>query len=219
MRQNDTDDGAFFVLGITGGVGAGKSTVLSILQQDYGAHLILADEVGHMLRAPGMPIYCWMVNEYGNGILNSDGTINPPAVAALVFGDAEKTRRLNEHTHPLIRQAIVQEIFSYKKEQQKRGERGFLVLESALMTEGGLLELCKEVWYISAPESVRIQRLTESRGYSKSRCEDIIRRQKDDAAFRREADFVIDNSKSREETKEQIAQGIKLRMNCAGVKR
>ena len=199
MKQNDR----IFLLGMTGGVGAGKSAVLSVLKEKYGAYLILSDEVGHRLRRPGMPVYNWMVEEYGREILLPDETVNPAAVAARAFSDAERTKRLNDHTHPLIRQAILEEISRYGQ-TVREGTVGLAVLESALMTEGRLKELCDELWYVYVPSSLRIDRLMKSRGYSRQRCGEIISRQKSDEDFRREVDAVIDNSGLPEETERQI---------------
>lgn len=207
MKQNDR----ICLIGITGGVGAGKSTVLTILRKSFGAYVIQADEVGHRLRRPGEKNYRWMLNEYGSGILREDGTVNPAAVAALVFGDAEKTARLGAATHPAIREAILEEIEQYAKTVPE-GKKALVVLEAALLKEGRLTELCDETWYVYAPRELRIRRLMESRGYSEVRCLEIMSRQKSDAEFRAETDAVLDNSGSPKETEEQIRALLRVNL-------
>lgn len=207
MKQNDN----IWLLGITGGVGAGKSSILSVLKKEYGGYVIQADEVGHRLRRPGETNYLWMVREYGEGILNEDCTINPAAVSANVFGNAEKMQRLNAATHPVIRDAILEEIERYAKTLDQN-RKYLVVLEAALLKEGGLSELCDETWYIYAPPQRRMERLMESRGYSRERCEDIMSRQKSEAQFRKENDAEIDNSGTLEETREQIAVLLKKKL-------
>ena len=197
------------ILGITGGVGAGKSTVMSVLQEEYGAYLIRADEVGHRLREPGGPVFRFLVSEYGTGILNEQGTLNTEAVAALAFSSPENAARLNAGTHPLIRDAILDEI------RQKSSSHSLIALEAALLSEGGLLELCDTVLYVYAPRKVRIERLMQDRGYSREKCLLIMQRQKTDKAFRLEADTVILNSGTREDVERQVARKLKRICNCS----
>ena len=102
MKQNNSCR----IIGVTGGVGAGKSTVLSILQEEYGAYIIRADEVGRMLRAPGSSIYRKILEAFGDSVLNADRTLNSAAVAEIVFSDPEKLAWLNAVSHPLIRKKI-----------------------------------------------------------------------------------------------------------------
>ncbi len=204
MKQNDN----IYLLGITGGVGAGKSGVLSILQQEFGAYVIQADEVGHRLRRPGKKNYLWMVQEYGTGILNEDGTINSARVAAQVFGSSQKIKKLNEATHPVIREEILDEIGRYAASVNS-DKKHLVVLEAALLKEGGLAELCDETWYIYASVPQRMERLGLSRGYGRERCEDIMNRQKSEVQFRAENDVTIDNSGTLEDTKRQIAELLK----------
>ncbi len=207
MKQNNK----IYLLGVTGGVGAGKSGVLSILKQDFGAYVIQADEVGHRLRCPGEKNYLWMLREYGTEILNMDGTINPAKVAATVFGNPKRMEKLNAATHPVIREAILDEIERYAASLDSE-QKHLVVVEAALLKEGGLSELCDETWYIYAPVIKRTERLMASRGYSRERCEDIMNRQKSEAQFRTENAVTIDNSETLEKTRRQIAEVLEKRL-------
>lgn len=91
------------VLGITGGVGAGKSTVLMYLKEHYGARVIQADQVGHLLQQPHESCYRRIVELFGTTVLNADGTISRPKLGAIVYTDPQKMARLNAIMHPSIR--------------------------------------------------------------------------------------------------------------------
>ena len=188
------------ILGITGGVGAGKSSVLAILEKEYNAKLILADEVGRELMQPGEANYVNIVNAFGKEILNEDQTIDTKKLAAIAFSNPLETLRLNAITHPNVRVRIEWMI----KEIRDKEPDALIVIEAALLSEGHLIPLCDDVWYIYTDEQIRIKRIMESRGYSKERCLQTIARQKSDAQFRAECRVVIDNSHSIEETKAQI---------------
>lgn len=188
------------ILGITGGVGAGKSSVLSILENEYDAFVIKADDVARDLMKPSMPCYESVVRAYGSGILLPDGTIDRKALAARTFASEQETRRLNAMIHPQVKEAIHKLIADEKAAPGKR----LTVIEAALLEEGGLSEICDRVWYVYADEETRISRIMASRGYDRKRCEDTIARQKSDVQFRSECDAVIDNRGSLELTRARI---------------
>lgn len=194
------------ILGITGGVGAGKSSVLAILEKEYNAKLILADEVGRELMQPGEANYVNIVNAFGKEILNEDQTIDTKKLAATAFSNPLETLRLNAITHPNVRVRIEWMI----KEIRDKEPDALIVIEAALLSEGHLIPLCDDVWYIYTDEQTRIKRIMESRGYGKERCLQTIARQKSDAQFRAECRVVIDNSHSIEETKAQIERQIRV---------
>ena len=214
MKQNSPENRKqklfkqLYIIGITGGVGAGKSSVLAVIRDRYQGWVIQADEVGHRLRKPGKPIHQWMVREYGEAVLFGDGTINPRAVAALAFRDEEAMKRLNGATHPLIREEILREL-KEKEASLPEGTVGVVALEAALLKEGNLSGLCDEIWYIHAPKETRISRLMESRGYTRERCGEIMSRQADEETFLREADLVIENGSSVHKMEEQISRRLK----------
>lgn len=192
------------ILGITGGVGAGKSTVLSYLQKQYGARVILADEVGHMVQEPGQECYKKIVENFGEEIL-CDGRIDRQKLGAVVYADRSKLELLNQLVHPAVKAHIVEEI---EKERHK-GEVPFVVVEAALLLEDRYDLICDEIWYVYVDEKNRCKRLMASRGYSAEKVQSIMRNQMKDAEFRGRCDFVIDNSSDfMENTYEQIDKGL-----------
>lgn len=193
------------ILGVTGGVGAGKSTVLSYLEKRYLARVIQADEVGKLLQEPGQECYHRIVEAFGTEILREDGRIDRNQLASIVFTDAEKLELLNSIVHPAVRSYIIGEI---EKEKEKEAVP-FCVVEAALLLEDRYDLICDEIWYIYAEESVRIDRLAANRGYSGEKSRQIMQNQLPDRVYRGKCDFVIDNSSNFvENTYEQIDKGL-----------
>ena len=175
------------VIGITGGVGSGKSEVLGILKRDFGAELLIADEIAHQVMEPGMPAYRRIVEALGTDFLSEDGSIDRKALAKRLFGDGEALGTVNSIVHPTVWQAIEEGIRCSRKE--------LVIVEAALFDEehNGLFD---QVWYIFTSEENRISRLMKSRGYSREKCLDIMRSQKSESEFRAMADRVIDHNQT-----------------------
>lgn len=188
------------VIGVTGGVGSGKSRVLDYLKECFSAHIIQADEVGHRLMEPQGATYCALLKHYGQKILSSDGTISKEALANIGFSNPEAVKQLNELTHPIILEEIQREI----TEIAEKGNYPYLFYEAAIPREAEMERLCEEIWYIHVSKEVRIERLMESRGYSREKCEEVIKLQMDEAEFEKIADQVIENGGAFEETADQI---------------
>lgn len=188
------------VIGITGGVGSGKSEVLGILKRDFGAELLIADEIAHQVMEPGMPAYRRSVEALGTDFLSADGSIDRKALAKRLFGDGEALGTVNSIVHPTVWQAIEESIRCSRKE--------LVIVEAALFDEehNGLFD---QVWYIFTSEENRISRLMKSRGYSREKCLDIMRSQKSESEFRAMADRVIDNNKTVADVKRQIETILK----------
>lgn len=188
------------VIGITGGVGSGKSEVLGILKRDFGAELLIADEIAHQVMEPGMPAYRRIVEALGTDFLSADGSIDRKALAKRLFGDGEALGTVNSIVHPTVWQAIEEGIRCSRKE--------LVIVEAALFDEehNGLFD---QVWYIFTSEENRISRLMKSRGYSREKCLDIMRSQKSESEFRAMADRVIDNNKTVADVKRQIETILK----------
>ena len=188
------------VIGITGGVGSGKSEVLGILKRDFGAELLIADEIAHQVMEPGMPAYRRIVEALGTDFLSEDGSIDRKALAKRLFGDGEALGPVNSIVHPTVWQAIEEGIRCSRKE--------LVIVEAALFDEehNGLFD---QVWYIFTSEENRISRLMKSRGYSREKCLDIMRSQKSESEFRAMADRVIDNNKTVADVKRQIETILK----------
>ena len=195
------------VIGITGGVGAGKSTVLEILETEYGAFLIIADEIAKQLMEPGGASYEAVCRAFGEEILEKEDAqgnrpIDRAKLAAIVFDDDEKLALLNALTHQLVRIRIEEMI----REKQETDADALIVIEAALLIECGYRDILDALWVVDADPEVRIRRLMESRGYSREKCEDMMDNQLSREAFAKEADELIDNSGTIEEVREKIAE-------------
>lgn len=189
-------------IGITGGVGAGKSTILQILKDKYDAHLIMADDVAKDLMRKGKSAYRKIVQTFGEEILGDDKEIDRQKLSSIVFQDDEKLLTLNQIVHPLVKKAILKEKNAVSKEYPEK----LIVLEAALLIEDGYPEILDELWAVIADKEVRIQRLMDNRGYSREKSESIIAAQLSDEEFRKACSFVIDNSGSLSESERQIEE-------------
>lgn len=189
------------VLGITGGIGAGKSRILKHLKEEYGAIILEADKLAHELTQPGKDIYNRILSEFGEEILLNDesGCIDRAKLSAIVFKDEEKLRLLNNITHPMVKQYILNDI-----EEKRACGVSLYVIEAALLIEDGYDKICDSIWYVYASEETRIARLMDNRGYSRQKCIDIINSQSGDEYYRKYANFTINNEKNFENSTKQI---------------
>lgn len=193
MRRNK-------IIGITGGIGSGKSLVLSYIESHYDVTVIRADDVGHELMAPGRSVYEALVSYYGERILRENRTIDTGHLAAIGLRDQASQAILNGIEHPLIREEILR--------LAAASEKPVVFIEAALLSEGGLVGDCDEVWVVFADRDVRIRRLKKDRGYTDERCEAFIGRQLSDDAFKALADRLIVNNGDFSETETQIRQSM-----------
>lgn len=190
-------------IGITGGVGAGKSTVLGFLETAFQAVVCEADKVAHMLQEPGEVCYEEIIEEFGCSILAKDGKIDRKKLGSIVFLDEKKLQRLNRIIHPQVKAYIRK-----KKEEEKVAGTQIFVIEAALLIEDHYEEICDELWYIHTPDEIRRKRLKESRGYSDARIDGIMKNQKSEEQFRKACDVVIENGEDFKETCIQIKEAL-----------
>ena len=188
------------VIGITGGVGAGKTAVLSYIRENYNCRIILADEAAHQVKEPGQVCYDRLVDLLSREILNEDGTINKKVMADKIFSSEEILDRVNAIIHPAVKELILSAI----AEEKAAGRYDFFFIEAALLIEDGYLEIVDEMWYIYAREEVRRMRLKESRNYSDEKIDSIMAEQLKEEEFRKYCKVVIDNSDSLLKAYEQI---------------
>ena len=194
------------VLGITGGVGAGKSTVLDYLRETYSARVIQCDEAARELQEPGGSCYQPMVELFGQQAVLPDGQLKRSEIARLVFGDRNLLERLNRIVHPKVKEYVAEEI----RRERAGGKTSLMVIEAALLLEERYDLLCDEIWYIHTEEKIRRQRLKKSRGYTDEKITGIMAAQKPDEYFREHCQFVVDNSSDNvENTYEQIDKGLR----------
>ena len=175
------------VLGITGGVGSGKSTVLEYLRSTYGAYLIECDEVARKLQEPGETCYEPMIRLFGEGILLPDQTIDRKAAAAVVFRDPSMREKLNAIVHPAVKERV-------RELTARSSEYPLTVIEAALLLDDDYDEVCDEIWYVYADEDVRRRRLKAGRGYPDDRITAMFRSQRSDESSRSLTSCTIDNS-------------------------
>ncbi len=192
------------ILGITGGIGAGKSTVLACIEERFHACVIQADRVAYDLQQPGGACYERITKEFGPGILSGDKTIDRAALARVVFADSARLQTLNQIVHPAVKQWIL-------KETARRRESGtrLTVIEAALLLEDHYDLICDEIWYIRADEQVRVQRLMDSRGYTREKALQVMKNQLSDAQYRERCRRIIDNSGDFAQTQRQIDEAMR----------
>lgn len=191
------------VIGITGGVGSGKSRVLSFLEEKYHAVICQADQVAWKLQEPGETCYEKIVSYFGTGILNVDATIARKKLGQIVFGDETQLLILNGIMHPAVKCEIEKRILR----ESEKGTKIF-VLEAALLIEEHYDEICDELWYIYTDEQIRRQRLKESRQYDDEKIDAIMASQLTEEMFRKKCKMVIENSGAFEETCVQLDEAI-----------
>ena len=189
------------IIGITGGVGSGKSAVLQLLQQEYGAVVVQLDEVAKKLQKKGTPCWNEIVEVFGTEILDEAKELDRKKLAQIVFQDQEKLARLNAIVHPAVKQYVLLDI-----EEKRKAKTSLYVLEAALLLEAGYDKICEETWFIYTEESIRRARLKASRGYSDNRITDMIKSQNPESYFHRNCTRMIDNSGTMEATKRQIGE-------------
>ena len=200
MKQNKLTVGKTNIIGITGGVGAGKSTVLEYIEKHYNAKVIYSDNVANEIKKKGYPAYDELIRILGEGILGDDGEIDKKKMAECIFNDEKLLEKVNNILHPAVNTFIINIIDS----EREKGDLDFVFVEAALLIENGYKRIVDELWYVYADEETRRDRLKASRGYSDEKISDILDAQLDEKTFRENADFVVDNSSSIEDAAKQI---------------
>lgn len=191
-------------IGITGGVGSGKSRVLSYMETKYNAVICQADHVAWKLQEPDQKCYAQIVAYFGENILDEDGTINRGKLGQIVFANKEKLYKLNQIMHPAVKEYIVEWI-----QRERNDETAYFIIEAALLLEDNYSQICDEMWYIYSNESIRRDRLKSSRGYTDEKIDAIMASQLSEQIFRKECQIVIDNSGVFEDTCFQIEKAMK----------
>lgn len=187
------------IIGITGGVGCGKSEVLSFIEKNYDAAVVRADEVGRDLMRPGTDCTRQIIELFGPGAADAEGRLDRAWIADQIFHDPGKRDALNAIVHPAVQREIIRLI-----EQNRACGWQYFFLESAILIEAGYTEICDEIWYIYADVQTRFARLREGRGYTQEKSAAVMENQLSEEAFRRACSAVIDNSGAFEDTMEQI---------------
>jgi dephospho-CoA kinase len=185
------------LVGLTGGVGSGKSTVAAMLRE-LGAEVVDADEATHAVYEPGSPGYDAVVREFGPDFVR-DGGIDRSRLGDLVFRDADARRRLNAIVHPLVREWMA-------KRTAAAVEQGadVVVQDVPLLFENSLEKLFSSVVLVYVPEELQVVRLVAGRGFTPERARAVIAAQMPIEAKRGLAQHVINNSGTLEDTRAQV---------------
>ena len=193
------------IIGITGGVGAGKSEVLNFIAGRYDATVVEADQVGYLVMQPGKEAFEPVAELFGPSVVKEDQTLNREKIAQIVFEDRQLLEKLNAIIHPAVKRYIRRAI----QMEQEAGTEIFVV-EAALLIEDKYDEICDELWYIYADENVRMHRLMKNRGYSVEKIRGILANQLSEEEFESHCDFEIDNSGDFQDTVRQIEQRMRM---------
>lgn len=188
------------IIGITGGVGAGKSTVLSLLKELCSCKIIMADDVAKNLMKFDGFLGIKAVELFGEKAFNSDKSLNTAYISGIMYNNQEIKEQWTGMVHPAVNRAIYDEINC----AAESGKYEFVFVEAALLIENKYNRICDEIWYIYADMEKRIERLHINRGYSKEKSLLIMNCQMTDSEFRQKCDYTIDNSVDVEFTRKQL---------------
>lgn len=183
------------VIGVTGGVGAGKSTVLHMLKELCRCEIIMADDEAKKLMEYGGVLSETAIRLFGKEAYD-DGVLNRPYIASRIYSDEALKDEWINAVHPAVNRHILDTVSEFRKS----GSCDYVFIEAALLIENGYDAVCDELWYVYASEDVRRMRLRESRGYTDERITGIFDSQMKDDEFRKHCVFVIDTGISMENT-------------------
>jgi dephospho-CoA kinase len=189
------------VIGLTGGIGAGKSTVTQMLEE-LGAAVIDADKVGHQIYLPDLPAWREIVAAFGQEVLNADRSINRQALGKIVFADPEALRTLNRIVHPKMFDRMAELV----AELRVRGGMKAIVVEAAVLIEANWMPLVDQVWVVVASEAVVVDRLAQQRNLSPDQVRTRIAAQLSNDERLKHAHVVIRNDGSLEEVRTAVQQ-------------
>jgi dephospho-CoA kinase len=187
-----------FVIGLTGGIGSGKSTVSDMLRAK-GAAAVYADQIGHEVYRPGTPVWDQVVAAFGRQVVGDDGQIDRRKLGQIVFSDAEARQRLDAITHPPMEQMMSERL----EELRRQGTR-VAVLEAAILIEAGWDHLADEIWVTVVSPEVAAQRSMERSGLSRERAEARIAAQLSNEERLKHAHVVIDTNCSLAEVAQRV---------------
>lgn len=188
------------IIGLTGGIASGKSTVSALLV-NKGARLVDADVIAREVMLPGHEVLAAAAKQFGKEILFTDGTLNRAKLGEIVFQDPVALQTLNNLTHPAIRQEIKDRMYSMEQEEPKR----LIIVDIPLLFESGLETLFHEIVVVYVPRDMQIARLMERNRLSLEEAEARLNAQMDIEQKRNKADYIIDNSGDLAYTEQQVA--------------
>ena len=191
-----------YTIGLTGGIGTGKSEVLSILH-DLGASTVQADLLAHEIYSPGKPAWQDIIHTFGSEILTAEHQINRKKLGEIVFADKNKLSKLNQIVHPRIFEHLKELI----EKQEMAGVR-LLVIEAAILIEAEWTEMVDSVWVVKASRSIIIDRLKGKTTLSEKQINQRINAQISDAKRQEKANEIITNNGDKSELRDQVRKLI-----------
>jgi dephospho-CoA kinase len=194
MKQSNSS----VVLGVTGGIGSGKSTVSSILE-DMGAVIIDADIISRQVVMPGEKALEELTETFGNDILDESGQLKRKRLAEIVFNDTERLQILNNILHKYVSDRIKNNV----KEQLLKKTK-VIVIDAPIPIKTGFLDLCHQVWTVTADKELRIKRIMERNGMTYDEALSRINSQLNEQEYARIADTVINNNYDYAHLKEEV---------------
>ncbi|WP_062749728.1 dephospho-CoA kinase [Shouchella tritolerans] len=189
-------------VGLTGGIASGKSLVASYLEK-RGIPVVDADKLARQVVEPGEPALAQIVATFGQNVLQADGKLDRKQLGAIIFGDEQKRMQLNQIVHPAVRQLM-------KKQADLYEQRGYtrVVLDIPLLYESNLFHMVNQVWLVYVDEATQLQRLIERDGLTETEAKQRIAAQMPLTAKKAQADVLIDNNGSKENTYRQVDNAL-----------
>jgi dephospho-CoA kinase len=187
------------IIGLTGGIASGKSTVSKILRS-LGAVIIDADIVARRIMEPGQDTLEQVVEEFGRSILKDDGTLDRKLLGSIVFNNKERLDKLNSITHPEIRRMIEKQL----EKITDSGRESIVVIDAAVLIESGMDNMVDEVWLVYVDFSTQVKRLVERDSITLPEAEARIRSQLPVEEKIKKSHRIIDNTGGLDSTREQV---------------
>jgi len=187
------------IIGLTGGVASGKSTVSRILKS-LGAEIIDVDTIGREIVHKGSPCLEEIVRHFGRGILLEDGSLNRKKLGSIVFADRDELQYLNSIMHPVMTDRV--KLLLEEMKRQPKTDK--VVIDAAILIEMGLHRLVDEVWVVNIPKELQMERLMKRDGISRERAEAMVDAQMPMEQKREYADVIIENTGTIEELEKRV---------------
>lgn len=187
------------IIGLTGGIGTGKSTVSNFLREHNFA-IVDADKISREVVEPGKPLLKELEEAFGSEIINEDGSLNRKGLAAIVFNDVEQRKLMDSIMH----KEILAEMRRKMEEYQQAGTHQGIIIDAPLLFEIGLEKWCGQVWLVTADMDIRIQRVCARDNAKPEEVEARIRNQMSDDEKIRLSDVILDNSGTLEDLHNQL---------------
>lgn len=203
------------IIGLTGGIASGKSTVSEVLQK-YGAVILDADKVAWQLAEPDGSIWQAYFDRYGSAVINEDRSLNRQAVADRVFSDKNELAWMNEMAHPLIKTELMHRLERLRHEEQIQKTELVVILDVPLLFESGWHTMADETWLVYTSRSNQIARLKSRNGIEEAEAVRRISSQMDMEKKRELADYIIDNNDSYEALLNHVNELWEKRIGFSG---